>query len=173
MANIEILAGNGIETAFKELGIKYLRTYRKKPKSEKDYSVIHSVYEISKQDLDKLDEVVEWPDNYGWWRYAKGSNQGTPYDIFTINGKELIAWSGVRREMLRDEWDEEPDEEKAAYHYSFKEYEKTLYPYEYSNLSTYLCDELGASTERNVCALAVDLAKANGLTMAKLFELYE
>jgi hypothetical protein len=46
-------------------------------------------------------------------------------------------------------------------------------PYKYETLTEYMCDEIGASMESNVCALAVDLARANGLTMAKLFEIYE
>ena len=46
-------------------------------------------------------------------------------------------------------------------------------PYEYETLLTYMAEELGASVERNVCALAVDLARANGMTMAKLFDIYE
>ena len=91
----------------------------------------------------------------------------------TVNGKELIAWGGPKRDDLRDDWDAEPDEEKAAYHYSFKEYEETNYPYKYETLTEYMCDEIGASMESNVCALAVDLARANGLTMSRLFELYE
>jgi hypothetical protein len=48
-----------------------------------------------------------------------------------------------------------------------------MHSHTYDNLTTYMCDELGASQPRNVCALAVDLARANGMTMAKLFETYE
>jgi hypothetical protein len=33
--------------------------------------------------------------------------------------------------------------------------------------------ELGVTTESNVCALAVDLAKANGISMSRLFQIYE
>lgn len=173
MAAVEILGGNGLEFALNDLGIKYKKTYSKKCNPKKKYDPHYEVYEISQQDVKRLDEIFEWPDNYGWWRYAKGSNMGTPFDFFTVNGKELIAWDGRKREDLRDDWADEPDEEKAAYHYSFKEYEETQYPHKYSTLTEYMCDELGASTERNVCALAVDLARANGMTMAKLFEIYE
>ena len=44
---------------------------------------------------------------------------------------------------------------------------------EFQNLTEYLCDCVGASTEKNVCACAVDLAKYNGMTMAELFAKYE
>lgn len=164
---VEILGGNGLHRAFKELGIKATRTYRRNEKPH------YEVWELSKDDLKKLEYTVEWKDEWGWWRFAKGSNMGTPFDFFKVNGKELIAWDGPKREDLRDDWADEPDEEKAAYHYSFKEYENTQYPHEYDNLLTYMGEELGASVERNVCALAVDLARANGMTMAKLFEIYE
>lgn len=164
---IEILGGGGLHKAFKELGIKATRTYKR---SEKPH---YEVWELSKDDLKKLEYTVEWKDEWGWWRFAKGSNMGTPFDFFTVNGKELIAWGGAKREDLILDWAAEPNEEKAAYHYSFKEYEKTLCPYEYENLLTYMGEELGASVERNVCALAVDLARANGMTMAKLFDIYE
>ena len=164
---VEILGGNGLHRAFKELGIKATRTYKR---SEKPH---YEVWELSKDDLKKLEYAVEWKDEWGWYRYAKGSNMGTPFDFFTVNGKELIAWGGAKREDLMLDWADEPNEEKAAYHYSFKEYEETLHPHVYDSLLTYMGEELGASVERNVCALAVDLARANGMTMAKLFEVYE
>ena len=163
----EILGGNGLHKAFKELGIKATRTYRR---SEKPH---YEVWELSKDDLKKLEYATEWKDEWGWYRYAKGSNMGTACDFFTVNGKELIAWGGYKREDLILEWAAESDEEKAAYHYSFKEYEKTMCPSEYENLLSYMGEELGASVERNVCALAVDLARANGMSMARLFEVYE
>lgn len=164
---MELLGGSGLHKAFKELGIKATRTYKgsKKPHYE--------VWEVSKDDLRKLDSVVDWKDEWGWWRYAKGSNMGTPFDFFTVNGKELIAWSGYKREDLISEWEEMSFEETAKYNHSIKKYEEEVYPYVYKSLLTYMCDEVGASLERNVCALAVDLARANGMTMAKLFETYE
>ena len=164
---VEILAGGGIKTAFKELGIKATRTYKGTDKTH------YQVWEIEKSDMLRLDEISEWPDHYGWWIYAKGSNMGTACSFFTVNGKELIAWDGPYREDLRDDWNDEPIEEKECYHYSFKEYEESWKPHKYDTLSDYFCDELSASTARNVCALAVDLAKANGLSLAKLFEIYE
>lgn len=164
----EILGGGALYKAFRELGIEAKRTYKG---SDKPY---YQVWELSKDDLKRLEYVEEWKDEWGWWRYAKGSNMGTPFDFFTVNGKELIAWEdSYRRQDLMDEWEDESDDEKAAYHYSFREYEKAMHSNNYDKLTTYMCDELGCSAERNVCALAVDLARANGMTMAKLFETYE
>lgn len=171
MAVVEIL-GDRMHRVFKEHGIEYKKTYNKKCNPKKKYDPHYEVYEISQNDMKRLDGIFELP--YGsWWRWCKGSNMGTPYEFFQVNGRELIAWDGARRESLILDWSAEPAEEKAAYNYSFKEYEKTICPYEYENLTSYMCDELGASTEKNVCALAVDLARANGMTLSELFKTYE
>ena len=171
MAVVEIL-GDKMHKVFKEHGINYTKTYSKRCNPKKNYDPHYEVYEISQADLKRLQEVFEMPSG-AWWRYAKGCNLGTPFDFFTINDMELIAWSGPKRDDLRDDWDAEPDEEKAAYHYSFKEYEETNYPYKYETLTEYMCEEIGAAVESNVCALAVDLARANGLKMNELFQMYE
>ena len=163
----EILGGGALYKAFRELGIEATRTYKG---SDKPY---YQVWELSKDDLRKLEYHEEWKDEWGWWRYAKGSNMGTPFDFFTVNGKELIAWDGYKREDLVLEWAEIPFEEKAKYNHSIRKYEEEVYPRTYKNLLAYMYDEVGASVERNVCALAVDLARANGMSMAKLFETYE
>ena len=168
MAAVEILGGGGLHKAFKELGIKATRTYKGSDKPR------YEVWEVSNEDFKKLEYTLDWKDEWGWWRYAKGSNMGTPFDFFQVNGKELIAWENTyKRDDLRDDWDEESDEEKAAYHYSFKEYVAVHCPSEYDTLTKYMAEELHASNSSNVCALAVDLARANGMTMAKLFETYE
>lgn len=171
MAVVEIL-GDKMHKVFKEHGISYTKTYSKRCNPKKSYDHHYEVYEISQSDMKKLEEVFDMPD-WSWWRWCKGSNMGTPFDFFTINGKELIAWGGYKREDLILDWGAESPEEKEKYHYSFSKYEESVMPHKYDTLTEYMCEELGASTEKNVCALAVDLARANGLTMAKLFELYE
>lgn len=171
MAVIEIL-GDRMHKVFKEHGIEYKKTYNKKCDPKKKYDPHYEIYEISQNDMKRLDGIFELPDG-SWWRWCKGSNMGTPYEFFQVNGKELIAWDGYKREDLRSDWENESDEEKATYHYSFKEYEETQYPRVYESLTSYMCNELGASTEKNVCALAVDLSRANGMTMTQLFKTYE
>lgn len=164
---VEILTNNKIKNAFQELGIKATRTYRgsKEP--------FYEVWEIEKGDLTTLEEYVGWSDKWGWWRYAKGSNMGTACSFFAINDFELIAWDGEKRDNLRDEWDDMSMEEKEAYHYSFREYEKDRMPHKYDTLLEYLSKELDTSSPRNICPLAVDLARTNGLSMAELFQMYE
>ena len=163
----EIFGGNGLHKAFKALNIEAKRTYKS---SHEPY---YEVWELNKKDLKVLEEIMEWDNTWGWWRNAKGSNMGTACSLFVVNGKELIAWDGPRREDLRNDWDNESDEEKAACHYRFKEYEEIYMPHTYDTLLEYMRKELCASMESNICALAVDLARVNGVSMGRLFEMYE
>ena len=167
MATVEILGGDGLHRAFKELGINATRTYRGSDKPH------YEVWELSKDDLKTMEFSSEWKDEFGWWRYAKGSNMGTACSFFKVNNRDLIAWDGPKREDLMNAWYDGSIEERAQYNFSFKEYEKTLCPKTYDKLTDYMCEELGVSTEKNVCALAVDLARANGLKMSELFKMYE
>ena len=163
---IEILGGDGIEYSFDDLNIKAKRTYE---------SRYYEVWELSEKEFEKLIAVTdeEWQDNYGWYRYAKGSVMGPTDAVFIVNKREMFAWDGIKRLYLREEWESEDEVEKAAFYHSFKEYERFHMPRKYHKLTEYLCEEHGVSTEKNVCALTIDLAKANNMTLAELFKTYE
>lgn len=90
------------------------------------------------------DEFVELAGEEAWWRSCTGSNLGFPNTKFKVNEKTLLGWN---------RWDKKRKK--------------------YENLSDYLCECVGASTEKNVCACSVDLAKYNHMTMAELFKKYE
>lgn len=96
------------------------------------------------------EEFVELSGNEAWWRSSEGSVLGIPDTKVYINGKEMLGWYKP--------WDEYEDDKIEIYACS---------------LTDYLCDFIGASQPRNVCALAVDLAKYNKMTMAELFRKYE
>lgn len=133
---IEILAGGNIEKAFKELNVNFVTTY-----SGDQYKVC----EIDKKDMKRMEDYEgEWPDDWGWWSFTKGSNMGTPYNFVKINGRDIICWEGDGH--CNDE---------------------------YNTLLDYMSKAIGASQPRNVCALAVDLARANGMSMSELFKIYQ
>lgn len=134
--NVELLAGGGIHKAFKELGIKATRTYSNE-------NIPYQVWEVDKKDLHLLDEASEWNDNWGWWRYAKGSNMGSAYEFLTINGQFLIGWKSLQGKDT------------------------------YDSLIDYFADGLGYNDGTTVAALAKDLARCNGMTIAKLFKVYQ
>lgn len=82
----EIMGGNGLHKAFKELGIKATRTYKR---SEKPF---YEVWELSKEDAKKLEYTFDWKDEWGWFCHSNGEHRGTAYDFLTINGVGVIAW---------------------------------------------------------------------------------
>lgn len=102
----------------------------------------YEVWELNKKDLRTLEEVMEWDDSWGWWRSAKGSNMGTAADFFTVNGQFMIGWETL------DDNDT------------------------YDTLVDYFRDGLGVEMESEICALAIDLARANGLSLGRLFQTY-
>lgn len=79
-----------------------------------------------------------------WWCSSEGSVLGYPDSKFLVNGKGLICWN--RGLCSRNE---------------------------FTCLTEYLCDNIGASLPKNICACAVDLAKHNDLKLSELFSIYE
>lgn len=79
-----------------------------------------------------------------WWRFAEGSIMDVPNVRAKINDKEILAWANPN----------------------------TTHNLEYDNLLEYYREVLGVSTEKNICALSVDLAKYNNMTIAELFWRY-
>lgn len=113
----------------------------------------YEVYSVSDELFDVMCDMTEerfeeLAGEYAWWRSAEGSNLGTPDTKVYINGHELLGWAG-------EPWDDEDEDD-----------EFEIYA---SSLSDYLCDVIGASQPKNVCALAVDLARYNNMTMGELF----
>ena len=82
---IEILATNGIKSAFKELGISAARAY--KATEEPHFEV----WEVEKSDLAKLENATEWPKGWGWYAYSKGSNLG----MERMKSVEVIVPAGI------------------------------------------------------------------------------
>lgn len=142
----EIL-GNNLEQFFNS-EINGKRTYKGKR---------YEVWEVSDEVFDAIcdmsdEKFEELAGDDAWWRSAEGSNQGIPDTKVYINGHEMLGWAG-------EPWDDEDEDDEFEIHSS--------------SLTDYMCDVIGASQPRNVCALAVDLAKYNGITMGELFTKYE
>ena len=104
-----------------------------------------SVWEIEKKDLRVLEEShdEELFWQLGWWVFSKGSNFGKPFDFLTVNGQFLIGW---QTKSCKDTYDK---------------------------LTDYLTDGLGITDKEDICGCAVDLARANGMSMSKLFKTCE
>lgn len=109
----------------------------------------YEVWEVSDELHKKMcnmseEEFIELAGEDAWWRSSIGSVLGVPDTEFKVNGEYLLGWN---------RWEREQDT--------------------YINLSEYLCECVGASTGKNVCSCAMDLAKYNNMSMGELFEKYE
>ena len=133
----EIFGGGGLENAFEALGIDAKMTYKG---SREPY---YEVWELSKKDLRALEEVEEWDENWGFFRFSKGSNMGSAAEFLNINGQFMIGW-------------ETPDGKDT-----------------YDSLMDYFYNGLNIYAESDIISLSVDLARVNGKTVGKLFETFE
>lgn len=92
----------------------------------------------------KEEEFVSLAGDDAWWRSSEGSILGYPDMEFIVNNQLLKCWD--RGMSSRNE---------------------------FTCLTEYLCDNVGASLPKNVCACAVDLAKYNDMKLSELFKKYE
>ena len=145
----EILTMGDVSKEFERLGVVLRETYK-----GNDYSVCEVTDE-------EFEAICNDNDNIeGTWsncaiRYSEGSNQGKPNDVLKINHKDIKCWFNPIIDCNELEKDEE------------------IYKPEYVSLLEYLCNGMGCCLPRNVCDLAVDLAKYNNMKLSELFKEYE
>lgn len=116
----EILAGDEFAHAVDILGINAYLVY---------FGSDYEVWWIADYELDKLIAIPDddWKPEWGWWRYADGCNiTDWPTKRFIVNGASMLGWYR--------ESDESPDVSKKANRYDC--------------LTSYMCNEIGASTEK-------------------------
>lgn len=92
---------------------------------------------------------------------------------FTINGEKLLAWDNQeRKSYFQDECLICTDRKSKRCNGSVEDQEECYGKREYGDILKYINDELNLSTETNICALCVDLAYYNGITLSELFKKY-
>lgn len=113
----------------------------------------YEVWEVSDSLFEKMcnikeEEFCKIVGEDAWWRYSDGSNLKTACDVaeFIVNGKPMLGFDSMISV-------------KAGL--------------SYKNLTEYLCECVGASLPKNVCACSVDIAKFNDMTMGELFDVYQ
>lgn len=139
---VEIYGGH-MKRFFKKTGIQAKCTY------ENDVGYRKEVWEVDGGTFEKMCQMTEeeftaLAGNAAWWRSSTGCNLGSPNVTYTINGHEVLAWD------LRSERGLQARNT-------------------YLSFLDYVCNHIGASQPRNVCALAVSMAKNNNMTMGELF----
>lgn len=161
---VEILAKN-IENLFEN-------TNNRKYHSE-DYDIWEVSDEFHKTLCGMSDEEFwqKCPD--GWWRSAISSVLGTPDGEFEIKGEPILAYCGFRKDYYTDYCVNCSDYIDKSCNATSVDIEECIGEKKYNSLVEYLNIELGISTEKNICAVCVDLAKYNNMTMAELFQKYQ
>lgn len=174
---IEILGGEGLENMFKHFDIDAKCTYRHVKKSKYDYP--YEVWELSDEQFEFLDKIctsitqAEWDTNdWGWWRYSDGSNLGKVNAKYMIRDQEIMAWDGERRRMWPELCNSCSDLKDKLCHGAKIDFDDCCGSREYSDVMTYVIDELRMTTVSNICSVLVDLANQNQLTLSELFEKY-
>lgn len=133
----EILGCGALYKAFRELDIDATRTYKGVEKPH------YQVWELSKDDLKKLEYNTEWNDEWGWFCYSNGEHRGTAYDFLTINNVGVIAWQeGCKNDT-------------------------------FACLTDYFKDCIGVTDNNKIAAYSAYLARTNGWSLAQLWSKLE
>jgi len=145
----------------------------------KIYSFKHDSYVVGayeKLSKFKKEQVSQYPEE-AWidtgWRYSKGCILGSTDYPLVVNGQKMNGFEPHNledyEEMLKEEQERIKDETGKDVDIG----DIDLPVNEYSHLLQYLCDEVRVSTETNVTACCVSLARGNNLTLGQLFEKYQ
>ena len=153
---IEILAGD-LDKAIVDLKINAIKTYQCNYKWW-EYQENYQIWEMSEEEFKRFENIIDdlefyseanyWRDDWGWWRYAIGSVMSGDLHRYNIKNHYLIAWDGLNREI--HDWAGRT----------------------YDCLLQYFSEELSLSSEKNINALSVDLAKMNNIKMSELWQKY-
>ena len=85
---VEIIGGEGIELAFKDLNINAKCTYK-----SKQLPFYAEVWEISVDDFKMLCDYPDekWKEEWGWWRQGYCVYHNNIYNDYTVNGKMMYG----------------------------------------------------------------------------------
>ena len=171
---IEFVGSKEILDFAKEEGFETIRmTFEDKNAEGRE---AFNVFEISEEEFTKMDNYEDedgihiegeehpiWKDTWGWWRYSGGCvlEDREPVTIININNHALNAWYSIDPLSCYED-DEDP---KKALDEWIEDHTN------YHNLFDYCSDMWGVSTEKNITAVAVGLAKLNNMSLATLFSL--
>jgi hypothetical protein len=140
----EILTFGDCSKEFKRLGINPQYTWSGQWNKDGNITVI----KITKNEFNILCDENESEIKGVWkdcaWRWFEGCILGKPSIQFIINDKEIMAWD-IRKNNK----------------------------FKYDNLLEYLDDQLGALNCDDTCALTMDLARYNNMTLTELFTRYQ
>ena len=181
----EILTGKEFKEAVKQIPIKSAICKYSKGKYE--------IWEISDEDFNELDSYIDkydyfeegqnpkvWKDEWGWWRWSDGSNiQSNDTTYMEINNKKVLMYFNpycydnyiedglnelsIRKGILSNEEKSQAIKELIQRFFDSK--------CNYNNFLEYCIDQYHVSTEKNICAISVECAKLNKMSLAEFWNL--
>ena len=181
----EILTGKEFKEAVKQIPIKNAICKYSKGKYE--------IWEVSDEDFNELDSYIDkydyfeegqnpkvWKDEWGWWRWSSGSNiQSNDTTYMKINNKKMLMYFNP---YCYDNYIEDGLNELSIRNGVLSNEEKTQAMKEligrffdnkcnYRSFLEYCSDQYHASTEKNICAISVECAKLNKMSLAEFWNL--
>ena len=103
----------------------------------------YEVWELSKDDAKTLEYVTNWQDDWGWFHYSNGEHRGTACDFLTIRNQFVIGWAAQNNNDT------------------------------FECLTDYFINGLGVTDVSTMCAYSMYIAKTNGWTLSKTWEILE
>lgn len=180
---IEFVGSKEILDFAKEEGFETIRMTYEDQNYERTLRESFNVFEISEEEFEKMSRYDDpwdvydankspmiWKDHWGWWRYATGCTleDVEPTIYAFINNNELKVWySSDKMALDIKDWIEDGDPEPFNNLMGYWIAEHSRYP----DLFRYCIDMWGVSTEKNITAVAVGLAKLNNMKLSDLFKL--
>lgn len=150
---VEIL-GQDLSFPFEHFGIYADMTYKQLTPHRNE--PLFEVWEMEDLEFEKICDISdeEWNNlegNSGWWRHSVDCNLGEATHEIMINRYFINGW------LLNDDFEclNEDDEEP----------KNTCFEY----LLDYIYTELRISTEKNITAITIGLAKRNNMSLSELF----
>lgn len=139
------------------------------------YEGFLEIWEVKDEDFEKMCDMTEEEfskyTESGWWRYAKGSNMGVPCIEYEINGVKIMAWDGsIRENYYSDFCNNCSDRKNKSCNAAETDILECCGKRKYNSLLDYLWNEIKISQPKNICALTVDLAQYNHMTLGELFK---
>ena len=139
---IEILAGNGFDNAVAALGLTSAMCTYASTKEHRLFPLVYQVWKISKEDYENLCSVSDSDWEESWGWWRYADGS----NLGAVSHTCIINGSKLKV------WNASRDF--------------------YTDIIEYLSEEIGATSESNVCACTVDLATQNGISLSDLFKTY-
>jgi hypothetical protein len=111
------------------------------------------VWELEEKEVNKLDSVSDWEQDYGWWRIAESQATGNRLIEYKVNGKKMLGYTGL--------YDPDPKDNDTESWHDFDSYQE------------WLSTIMNLSNDTNTVAVATSLAIDNHMSLAEFIKAYQ